>query len=80
MSKSDFLDALVAWIEQRLAPAGVHVGPETALFADGLIDSMKILTLIAWTERATGRVIPDREILMDNFETPRRIADVFAGR
>lgn len=80
MTKPDFLDAIVPWIQHRLAPPGMRIDADSELFADGLIDSMKILMLIAWTERATGREIPDEQIRMDNFETPRRIADVFVGR
>ncbi len=73
----DILAALVPWIQDRLAPEGVPIGPDTELFSGGLIDSMKILLLIAWTERAIGHSIPDEQIRMDNFETPRRIVDVF---
>lgn len=75
----ELLAALVPWIQERLAPDGVRIGADTALFSGGLVDSMKILLLLAWTERAIGRPIPDEQIRMDNFETPRRIADVFAG-
>lgn len=77
MTKPELLAALASWIDARLAPEGVRIGPDTELFS-GLIDSMKILLLIAWTERAIGRPIPDEQIRMDNFQTPRRIADVFA--
>lgn len=80
MTKPELLAAIVPWIERRLAPPETRIEADTELFAAGLIDSMKILMLIAWTERATGRPIPDEQIRMDNFRTPRRIADVFAGR
>ena len=79
MTRPELLDRLVAWIDRRLAPEDVRIGPDTELFADGLIDSMKILLLIAWTEEAIGRQIPDERMRMDNFRTPRRIADVFGG-
>ena len=42
-AESRFLDDLVAWLNRRLAPDGVVLGPDTELFADGLIDSMRIL-------------------------------------
>lgn len=77
MTNRELLTALLSWIQDGLAPDGVRIGPDTELFSGGLIDSMKILLLIAWTERAIGRPIPDHQIRMDNFETPRRIADVF---
>ena len=74
---SAFVRAMVSWLNERVAPPGVTVGAETALFENGLIDSMRILELIAWTERETGRTIADEQMRMDNFRTPRRIAEVF---
>jgi acyl carrier protein len=74
-----FMDELLEWVHRRLAPADVVIGPDTALFEEGRIDSIRILELIAWVERALGRTIPDRWIRMDNFATVRRITDTFAG-
>lgn len=77
MSRQDFMDRLVRWLNRRLAPPNLEIGPDTELFSGGLIDSIRILQMIAWTELATGRPIPDEEIRMDNFATPRRIAETF---
>ena len=54
-----------------------HVGPDTPLFADGLVDSLKILQLIAFIEMKTGRSIPDREVVMEHFRTVQTIVDRF---
>jgi methoxymalonate biosynthesis acyl carrier protein len=78
-SADAFAAAMLAWIAARFAPPGVAITADTPLFADRLIDSIRILELIAWTERATGREVPDAEIRMDNFRTVRRIAEVFVG-
>lgn len=78
-SKHEFAPAMAAWLTERLAKPGVTVIPTTPLFGNGLIDSIRILELIAYTERAIGRVIPDSSIRMDNFSTIERIADVFLG-
>ncbi len=72
-----FTDDLVRWLNLRLVPEGVTVTADTQLFSDGVIDSVKILELIAWTERALGRRIPDRMIQMDLFGSANRIADAF---
>ena len=79
MTKEAFISGLLAWMNHRLAPPGFVIEADTELFADRLIDSMRILQLIAWTERATGKPIGDEQIRMDNFATARRIADTFAG-
>lgn len=77
MNRNDFIDGIVRWINHRLAPPDFVVESDTELFEGGLIDSMRILDLIAWTERAIGRPIPDEQVLMNNFCTPRRIAETF---
>lgn len=76
-SKEDFAQEMSSWLTERLARPGVTVAPETLLFGSGLIDSMRILELIAYTERSIGRMIPDSLIRMDNFSSTARIADVF---
>jgi hypothetical protein len=74
-----FVLRTVDWINRTLVPEGVAVDAGTPLFANGLINSIRILKLIAWTEHLTGRRIPDKAIRMDNFRTVRRIADVFCA-
>jgi acyl carrier protein len=77
VDRERFITELVAWLDRRLAPPGMTITPTTVLFERRLIDSVRILDLIAWVERATGRRIPDSRIVMDHFRTAERIADVF---
>jgi Acyl carrier protein len=69
----------VAWINATLVPSGVTVDADTPLFESGLIDSIRVLQLIAWTEHALDIRIPDLRIRMDHFRTVRHIAEAFAG-
>ena len=73
----DFEGGMIAWLNAHFASEGVVVGAETLLFDGGLINSIRVLELIAWTEDAIGMEIPDSRIRMDNFRTIRRIAQVF---
>ena len=78
MSPRDrFREEMLAWLNARLAPPGFHITRETELFASGAIDSIKVLDLIAFTERAIGRPVPDRAIRLDNFRSVDRIAAFF---
>jgi len=70
---------LVAWLNERFAPDGPLIHADTLLFSGGLLDSLRILELIAWTERAIGYEIPDRAIRTDNFASAARIAELFAA-
>jgi acyl carrier protein len=76
---SGMLGALLTWLNLRFAPDGPAIVADTPLFASGLLDSLRILELIAWTERAIGREIPDGQIRTDYFATALRIAEVFGG-
>ena len=65
---------------ELLADRRVDVDEQTYLFDDGLIDSLKILKLIAFLEVETDRTIPDREIVMEHFRTVKAMAARFGPR
>jgi acyl carrier protein len=75
--QEEFAREMLAWLNDEVAPRGVRVDADTPLFATRLLDSLKVLELIAFTEQAIGRAIPDSHIRMDNFQTVARIAAVF---
>ena len=62
-----------------LRRSDVIIDENTYLFDDGLIDSLKILQLIAFVEIETGQTIPDRDVVMSNFRTVRTIAQRFGN-
>lgn len=78
-TRTGFVSDMLGWLNARHAPRGIRLEADTPLFATGAIDSIKILELIAWTERAIGRRIPDPQIRLDNFRSVARIAEVFVG-
>lgn len=75
--RAAFVARTLAWLNEEVAPAGANVVADTPLFASRLLDSLRVLELIAFTEQATGSAIPDSHIRMDNFQTVARIAAVF---
>ena len=70
-------DELTNWLNLRFAKPGIPIESDSPLFRGRFIDSIRILELIAWTERTLGRPIPDVDIRMDNFSSAERIAQVF---
>lgn len=70
-------DRMLAWLNRRFAEGNRTIGYRTLLFEDGLIDSIRILEIIAWVEEASGRTVPDHEIRMDRFASVERIAAHF---
>ena len=68
------LDALTATIDafvqaRRGLPAGT-VTPETALLAEGLVDSFELVELIAQLGDALGLSLSPGELIPEDFETP----------
>ena len=78
-ARTRFAEAMVAWLNVRFASKGFVITADTPLFGRGVIDSLGILELIAWTEVTTGRIVPDESIRMDNFGTVARIAQMFVS-
>jgi nucleoside-diphosphate-sugar epimerase/acyl carrier protein len=77
---SAFESRLLSFITTHLAAGrGVEIDAETYLFEAGLIDSLKILQLIAFIEKEIGRTIPDRDVVMANFRNVRSMAARFAA-
>jgi acyl carrier protein len=83
ISREEFTARLLAFINEKLPrldrrgrcwPA-VHA--ETPLFAEGLLDSLSILHLLAKVEELTGRTIPDHLVVMRNFHSAAAIAETF---
>lgn len=62
---------------ELLAGRPIAVDADTYLFGDGMIDSLKILQLIAFVEQRTGRSLQDRDVVMAHFRTVRAIASRF---
>jgi acyl carrier protein len=78
---SDARDKLLNYINGELLNDPTRrANPDTPLFEDGWIDSLKILKLIAYVELMIGRNIPDDEIVMKNFRTVSMIVEHFASR
>jgi len=72
------MNELLEFVNQELLrDARQKVDAATPLFDDGLIDSLKILQLIAFVELKTGRKIPDREVVMSSFRSVQTIEERF---
>lgn len=74
-----FTDALLRFVREELLAGDVAIDPDTYLFEDGVVDSLGILTLIAFVEQQCGRPIPDSEVVMEHFRSIRTIARRFEG-
>jgi acyl carrier protein len=73
-------DRLLRFIRTELLEGRpIPIDADSYLFGDGMIDSLKILPLIAFVEQHTGRPLQDHEIVMAHFRTVRAIVAAFGG-
>ncbi|HKY61365.1 MAG TPA: phosphopantetheine-binding protein [Gemmatimonadota bacterium] len=79
MNRKELEKRLVDFVNGILSEADpqLRVGPDTALFEEGVIDSLRILDLIACVEELTGRKVPDAQVRLANFRSVRVIAAAF---
>jgi acyl carrier protein len=78
---NDVRERLLGYINGELLNDPIRCAePDTPLFEDGWIDSLKILQLIAYVELMIGRNIPDEEIVMKNFRTATAIVQHFGPK
>ena len=73
----DFERQLAHFINDTLLKGEGGVGPDTRLFEDGYINSLRVLDLIAFVEKTLGRRIPDRAVRLANFRTVATIVRAF---
>jgi seryl-tRNA synthetase/acyl carrier protein len=73
----EFARQLTGFINATLLGGGDAVGPDTRLFEEGYINSLRILDLIAVVEKTLGRRIPDRAVRLANFRSVTAIVRAF---
>jgi acyl carrier protein len=66
---------IMEWIQQACACrcAGAMLSDETDLIADGVLDSLNMLQLVAFIEEHFGIVMPLEEFVPENFATPKAV-------
>ncbi len=81
LTATELEERLLRFTRERLAEREVAdaITVDTLLFEDRVIDSLKVLELIAFLQSALGRKIPDAQIVLANFRSIATIARVFTN-
>jgi acyl carrier protein len=58
---------------------GKPVAPEDDLLLSGTLDSLGVMTLVAFLEKETGSTIPAQDITIENFSTVDAICAYLRG-
>ena len=80
LTKPELQHSLLDFVRHRLVPVdqAARVDADTPLFEQRIVDSLRILELIAFIESATGRKIPDAQVVLANFRSIETMARRFA--
>ena len=70
-------EQLLKFIKNICKDKKVVIKPETLLFKEKVLDSMNILDLMGYIEKQLGRRLTDEEIIASNFESVRKIEEIF---
>lgn len=78
MNKQRFINDLINYINKQILGGGkIKVDQSTQLFEDRIINSMKIIELIALVEKKLKIKVEDDMITMENFKSVHTIAEKF---
>ena len=73
--------ALAQYIESELAKGRkAKIGYDDDLLSQGIIDSLGILQLVAFIEDEFGIVIPDEDVVLENFMSVNALSDYLESK
>ncbi len=72
-------DALFEFLKSELGVDTNAVEPKTSLFVSGLVDSFKMVELIAFVESKCGFRLKSRDVKLDNFDSVESILTFLSG-
>jgi acyl carrier protein len=80
LNRDELEQRLLRFVRSELVSPEVaaNISPGTRLFEERFVDSLKILEVIAFLERATARKIPDRQVVLANFASIGAMANAFS--
>jgi len=81
LTKSELRRSLLDFVRHRLVAEelAARVESDTPLFEHRIVDSLRILELIAFIESAIGSKIPDTQVVLANFRSIETMASRFAS-
>jgi acyl carrier protein len=80
LNRDELEQRLLRFVRRDLVSSEIaaRVLPDTRLFEERIVDSLKILELIAFLEAATVQKIPDRQVVLANFASVEAMAKAFS--
>jgi acyl carrier protein len=77
----EYTGALTEFIRQELLHGrAVKLDDDLDLLSAGVIDSLGILRMVAFMEERFGVKVPDEDVVFENFQSIRAMADYVAQR
>lgn len=71
---------LSEYVSEELLDGGYSVEPDEKLLADGLVDSLGMMRLVAFITDSFELEVPPEDVVIGNFATIARMAEYLRGR
>ena len=62
-------DVIREFVERELLSGGTAIADADNLLADGMLDSMDVVRLVAFAEKRFNKKIPPQDVTYENFES-----------
>ena len=76
----DINSHLSQFICQELLDGNVEISDDDALLADGLVDSLGMMRLVAFISDTLGVEIPAEDVILENFSTISHMSSYLRSR
>ena len=68
MNEKDICEQLLEFTSKELL-GGEPIEPDESLLADGMIDSLGMMRLVAYVQEVSGVTVPPQDLTIENFRT-----------
>ena len=64
---------LIKFITEQLLNSSMTIDAERELLVSGILDSLAVMSLVAYIEKSIGKPIPPLDVTLDNFSSVNNI-------
>ena len=78
IERKDIREQLLQFVSEELL-GGDAIESDESLLADGMIDSLGMMRLVAFVQETSGITVPPQDLTIENFRTIDAISDYIGG-
>ena len=80
MLKNSYEERLRRFINEELLSGGTAIAPDDPMLADGVLDSVGVMRLVAFIDEQFDYQVPPQHLTIEHFRTTRALAAYLEGQ